>query len=477
MNPELQRYIWLELSTQRLVLMPLIQILFFTVLLAGQYYGDPTDLASTAFWLVVLLGGAWGTRLAGEAVIDEVNAGTWDQQRLSSLSPWSMTWGKLVGAPVFTWYGCIPLLLVIVVCMALDEGASSAAFFGMMTLLMVVSSHAVSLLASLHTTLHGTVLSRRVSFGLQLTGLMALTPWALLLSFDLSAGFATPITWMGHCWTVEEAAFATLACFTFWTISGCYRLMRRELRVRNLPWVWCAFVVFCMVYASGWHPGLTTDGTTGNGAWPATLEGSVLAGVTALSLAYLVLIVMPKDPVTVRRIGRLLGTTFNTVDETRPDGAQPASPAPNLPAGQALRTAFELAPLWIYTFALAMFAGLAAIAVSIHIELHGVAMFVGGALLFFVRDAGIVMFANSSGRRRRADTAALVYLAILYALLPSILLGVFEVNPAGYLFASPELNPLTSLLPVVLQVAVTWVAVYVRWQHNWGSAEGPAPSL
>src|SRR6185312_4131289 len=52
---------------------------------------------------------------ASDAVTEEVRARTWDWQRLSTLGPWQMTWGKLVGATALGWYGaawCIAAMAV-----------------------------------------------------------------------------------------------------------------------------------------------------------------------------------------------------------------------------------------------------------------------------------------------------------------------------------------------------------------------------
>ncbi|MGD8642238.1 MAG: hypothetical protein PVG89_16490, partial [Gammaproteobacteria bacterium] len=111
MNPEFQRNVWLELTPHRVVSMPavLVAVFFLVYLIAGDRYPDPLRItAMTIFFLLTLL---WGSRLAGEALVNEVQDRTWDQQRMSSISPWSMSWGKLFGSTVFTWYGAAICLL------------------------------------------------------------------------------------------------------------------------------------------------------------------------------------------------------------------------------------------------------------------------------------------------------------------------------------------------------------------------------
>ena len=42
---------------------------------------------------------------AADSVLDEVNDNTWDFQKLSALSPWSLAFGKLFGSTIYCWYG------------------------------------------------------------------------------------------------------------------------------------------------------------------------------------------------------------------------------------------------------------------------------------------------------------------------------------------------------------------------------------
>ncbi len=46
----------------------------------------------------------WGPRRAADTLAEEVAGGTWEAQRMSGLSAWSMAWGKLIGGCSFVWY-------------------------------------------------------------------------------------------------------------------------------------------------------------------------------------------------------------------------------------------------------------------------------------------------------------------------------------------------------------------------------------
>ena len=103
MNPEFRRNLWLELSTHRLLAAPLV-IALITALIVAASPRDALDnlsrAAAAGFAAMVLL---WGTQLAGASVVEEARDRTWDAQRMSAIGPWTMTWGKLLGAPAFAW--------------------------------------------------------------------------------------------------------------------------------------------------------------------------------------------------------------------------------------------------------------------------------------------------------------------------------------------------------------------------------------
>ena len=112
MNPELQRNLWLEITPHRLVLLPAV-ILASGALLHAL---DPSNtiVRSIALFGFIILTMVWGARQAANSVLEEARDRTWDIQRMAALSPWSMTWGKLAGATVMSWYGGLWCLLLFI---------------------------------------------------------------------------------------------------------------------------------------------------------------------------------------------------------------------------------------------------------------------------------------------------------------------------------------------------------------------------
>ncbi len=95
MNPEFQRQLWLQFSTTRLGVLPLLLLVGF----AAVYMSASTQsaqaiavaLASAGAVLFVALVWGMGTMAAGASVMDEISDRTWDQQRMSAMQPWAMT--------------------------------------------------------------------------------------------------------------------------------------------------------------------------------------------------------------------------------------------------------------------------------------------------------------------------------------------------------------------------------------------------
>ena len=123
MNPEFQRNLWLEAGPRRLAWTGVVlAAIFGAALLVGGNY--PLRAVGTAGIGVFLVCGLlWGPRIAGRAVAEEVMQRTWDFQRLSALTPWQMTWGKLFGAASLSWVAALVGLVLAVVAASLTGGA------------------------------------------------------------------------------------------------------------------------------------------------------------------------------------------------------------------------------------------------------------------------------------------------------------------------------------------------------------------
>lgn len=133
MNAELQRNLWLEFSHRRVVFMVVSLGLLF---MFGNSGLGPSGLGTTAeyaFYGIVVI---WGARNAAEAVVGEIRDRTWDGQRLSSLSPFAMTWGKLLGPTSYAWAGGM-FCLVVLAWTAFTQGGAGAVIGDLSYFLMI----------------------------------------------------------------------------------------------------------------------------------------------------------------------------------------------------------------------------------------------------------------------------------------------------------------------------------------------------
>ena len=105
MNPEFRRQLWLGFSTTRVVVLPLLLVACFAAAYTASNSDAARTLAITGAVLFAVLVFGMGTFAAGASVNDEVTDRTWDQQRMSAMQPWAMTWGKLGGASAYAWSG------------------------------------------------------------------------------------------------------------------------------------------------------------------------------------------------------------------------------------------------------------------------------------------------------------------------------------------------------------------------------------
>ena len=86
-NPEFKRNVWLELSTQRLILMPAVLGVIAALIIFLTQADDAEQTLLIAFSAIgLVLVGGWGSLAVANSINSEVAERTWDQQRLSILS-------------------------------------------------------------------------------------------------------------------------------------------------------------------------------------------------------------------------------------------------------------------------------------------------------------------------------------------------------------------------------------------------------
>ncbi len=431
MNPEFLRSLWLELSPHRLAAMPLVLFMIFGFVYASAGTRIDDNLSHTAMFLFVLIAVIWGAKQAGESVLSEIQERTWDWQRMSGISPWTMAWGKLLGSTVFVWYGGIFCLLAFAGGAAQTKTVAwiletASLLVGVALLVQSLALYASLLVIRQHR--HG--VSRRSSV-LYLLALFAMLPF---FGFTESNYYRT-VHWYGLHFQLIDFLLLSLATFIFWAILGIYRLMRAELQFRNQPWTWLLFVAYVMAYVSGFGE--------------AGLTGRMMIGYfIALGLTLLMALIEPKDPVAWRGLFHALGHG-------------------------AWRSSLEILPRWFLTLALAVVLAGGLLAVPPELptwvppKLLQFPGFILALLLFLIRDIGIVLYLGLAERAKRPEFAAVLYLLLLYSVVPGILLSTGLGDWTVAFWPRPDVAIGTSVFPVMAEAVIVLILVMQRWRGRF----------
>jgi hypothetical protein len=452
-SPELQRNLWLQLSWGRVLAAPILIGIVVAAMLAA-WNPVPSHLAEYARWGFVLLVALWSTRRVADSLAEEVGGGTWEIQRMTGMSAWSMVWGKLIGGAIFPWY-CALICLGLMVWYGLQDPSADQriAMWQQIVILLLgaVLAQATALVVAL-------LLLRKAQFRRRLTVTMAQIAGLLAFgvavyweysSVPLAADIGT-IRWYQREFSADRFYLGSVAIFTAWALVAAWRLMRAELLYVNRPWMWTLFTLFCMGYAAGFVP------------WDIEPLTSRLASAcfAGLALTYAAFFGEAKDPVRYRwGLAR-----FKALQWWR---------------------ALEFMPWWLISYILAAIAGgatiwsiviggelawqdtwIAAVQRYTSVLTLGTFAYVFAAILLFaLRDMLLLLWLNFTGKMRgRADLAGLLVLAIAYGPLPMLLVGAGagQFLPATSPFA---VGNLIALAWPAVEVVVVWFMLMLRWRQ------------
>jgi hypothetical protein len=439
MNPELLRNMWVELTERRVTLMVVIVACILLVAVSPGEWSSASFTAELVFYAVVVI---WGTRCAAQSVVEEIGNKTWDAQRLSSIRPWTMVWGKLLGSTMLAWIGGAMCLVVILYAAQRTGGTENLLTQTLYFLTIGVLSQAAALLASVVAVRRRMSHSRFDVFLYQLAGLIAgLLVWRVWQTADPTSLFrnltggidpfaVSAVWWWGGSYDPGTFYAASLVCFVFWVLLGNYRVTRRELQVENGPFVWLSFLVFLAVYAGGfdfWRDYIRE---------PAFSIGvrAVQAGMAVTIVTYVMALVEPKEVVAYRwLIERFKRREFVTL--------------------------LARFPAWGYAYLAVVALGTTAIltlpwTIAERANIYGGPMIVLAALGFILRDCAVFMAMGLGQVGKRSDIAALAILALLYVFLP----GMFNQVPGATVAFYPSEHD-----PAWLNPLVAWSEALIGW--------------
>lgn len=443
MNPEFQRNLWLELSPARLLLATIF-LLFVIAIFSAAPAGFPSSatVAAALYYFLVVL---WGTRNAALSVIAEIRERTWDFQKLSAIPPFSLMWGKLFGATSFIWFGALLCLPFVLYPLWQSQGLPAAARELMILIVQGVLAQGVSLLSSLNLIRRQHDYWRLDAFLCQVMGIVAaFSAYGFPALFSFVSQEQAPFSWWGVTMAPHRFQFFSTLTFAAWTLIGCTRAMRWELRLASGPFVWLAFLIFLGAYEAGFESWFALDmGEGGALEVHAVTLRLIIAGLAFACSAYGMVFLEPKDPVHLRwlmgkaRSGRI-GQVLLALD--------------------CWMLSFGATVLCTLVVALMLWrdpqplGGVPAPALVLPLL---------AALGFFTRDMALFVLTRTWSRER-GDFAALAGLAVLYVVLPQI------AGPARSLWLPQLTAPTIALVAAWIEAAGVWAWTIARIERRAG---------
>ncbi|MPY70467.1 MAG: hypothetical protein GEU92_10305 [Alphaproteobacteria bacterium] len=445
-NPEFIRNLWTEISFHRAVVMPAVTGMLFLLiwLINGQQTGAATAQAAALMFCAIAF--VWGTRVASESVVQEINGRTWDTQRMSAIGPWTMAWGKLFGATVYIWYGALICLgLYWMSYVDVIPADRIVKLIGVYVLCAVIA-HATGLLVSMQA------IQKRRDFGrvqiafYQFLGLAAAVPGLYIgLSGIADDGIYRVLLFYDRVYPLIDFMLVALAVFAAWALVGIWRLMRAELQMENGPWVWLGFVLF----ATGVAAGIRLLPPEVSAGMPAISSKAYHGFSMLLILTYMIALSEPKGPVLFRRLRRYVELS---------DWAGLVNAVPRI-----VPTLLLLALATVGLLRLSD-ARVQVLEWPVNFHLATVATF-----LLVLRDVGFIYLLNIARHSPRNDMTAFVYITLAWTVVP-VTLSAMGLEPLTALFWPKwDSGAALTIGAPLAQVVVVYVLFWRVWLHKVAS--------
>lgn len=285
MNPELRRNLWLEMTKERLILVPII---VFGIAYVGQSLLPYLALLGFAMTTVV-----WGGKQVSHSIIDEVRERTWDIQKMSATGPWSMTWGKLVGATSMAWLGgSICLLLYLV-------SHPDSLEIRLLSVGIIISATIAIQGTAMMAALVAVHMEHRTNARLSNTAILLVLVAISFPVLNLVDG-SDVVYWYGESYRRLPFTLIASVLFALWAIVGAYRSMCTELQIRTTPWIWLSFAVFVTTYATGFLIDTRLPLRT------FVLHLSYVAVISSVAMTYVAALAWPHYAIQYRRVRQLV---------------------------------------------------------------------------------------------------------------------------------------------------------------------------
>ncbi len=439
-NPEFTKNCWLEITPHRLYVTPIVILLLaWLMFLNGDDAVERGTNLDTMFAVIAFLfacvGGAYHCTLS---MINEFSDHTWDQQRMSPMSPWTLTWGKLFGGAGFMWYGALLSLVLLFLVPVFFQPLWNAVQRTEMALMIVgiaIFAQASGLLMVISAANSPDRLSRyRRNYGAGLA-------LAVIIGGSFLFGLLSEVknllmyqNWWWQQWPLQEFWLSVVSVFAAWAALGAYRVMREQMQFRNGRLPWLCFNLFLMAFITGFFfaPETATN-------WHMAL---LVAFAVSLVLAYALLISQPIPQAEIQR----LVVAFKSRQWVE---------------------VWQNLPLWVVSLVLA---GILSVVDIVIPRVQSSAMvpdhLLLELLLFALRDCSIFIFFLIGKKPGRVTLTGIFYLILLYTIVPLLVVQIGWSDALGFFW--PLYNGQVTLLPIFIEVVVLGILIYRRWQGYLG---------
>lgn len=470
-NPEFKRNLWLSLSLERLIAMPII---LAAVLWVDAIYSNPQDVSEHILYIILFFLVVWGSSNSADSIFVELRNRTWESQRMTPTTPWEMTWGKLLGSTVFVWYGTLCCLVALFIIdkgnytrhvlfenAELGNGGAEKIELGSITnfyrwayyLLTGFFSQAFAMFVALLFQRISPIFTRARVVYIQIFTIAA----AIYLFYsgkDLLPAILQHYPWFNLNVSIPLFILTSQIFFIGWTIFGIYRLMRVELLYRNYPWGLGIFIIFWSFYIMGFFYGINAKDEKILSV-DTQFAYTSIAFLSAVLFTFCGAFFSPKNKVFVNTISRNI---------SEKSWLKALQLFPTWLLGLLISLIFLI--LVVYFAQKTFFTQLPGqetldyIDKLTDIRLRIIAFSVS-IFLFLIRDIGILYLLNAYSNAKPRNLASVVYLVVLYILLPILL---HSLNLKSYWL--PLIAPWVWFLPIgtidYMHLAVIFIGIILQ---------------
>ena len=429
MNPEFQRYLYLEFSISRLIGMPvfLLVVLSSAYLLSDLRWKEGVSYSALGLYTLIVL--FWGAKQAANSIFDELRDNTWDIQKTSSISAWSLAWGKLLGSTLYNWYGGFFCLLVYTLATTEPEYIALNWVYFLSSGLLAQS---FSLLVSLFSLRRKQSFNTGFSYLLVLVVLMVIVP-VMLNSHDI---YQETLYWYGESYNLAYCIGFSLIIACIWVIIGIYRLLSEALQIRTLPWVWLSFISFIIVYLTGFF-----IKETGEPEFTLFMTLMMVCFGICIVASYLLLFIDENNPMLARKLW-----VYSQHEQWS--------------------RMWQEMPCWMISVIVVLPVTLFLTLFNPVETIEEIYLYPLVIYLLMLRDISILLFFSYADNPKRAMGLTLLYMICLYGLLPAIFLSADSEIIAGVILPVFNENLLLAISFSALQTLVIGFLLFHRWKKR-----------